>query len=341
MQQVKVHETFKVKFISYTHDGLGVTKINGINKFNETLTNFPIFVENALVGEEAIIELTEVKRSFGKGKIKKLFFDKASKDRIMPKCDIYEKCGGCHLQHMAYPSQLSFKKQRVIDAYERIGGFENPNVLDTKSSNNEFYYRNKVQIPFTFKNGKTICGFYERETHNIIPLNKCYLQSDLATEVVKFIKNLCNELLIKGYVEEDNSGEIKHVLIKESSYNNELMVIIITKDKIIKNFDLLVNKLKNRFKEITSIIQNINSKPTNVILGDESIIHYGNDYIIDKIGDKLFKIGVQSFFQINTYTTDILYQEAFKLANFKKEDIVIDAYSGIGSIGICLSDKSF
>jgi len=296
-------------------------------------------VEGALVGEEGIIELDEVRRSFGKGHIKKLFLDKASSDRVMPKCDIYDKCGGCHLQHMLYNAQLEFKKQRVIDAYKRIGGFDNVNVLDTLTSNEQFHYRNKVQIPFGYKSNKTISGFYERETHRIIPITSCYLQSDEATEVIKFIKNLCNEFKIKGYDEETRQGDIKHVLIKESSINHELMVILITKQKEIRYLDNLVTKLKNRFSQITSIIQNINPKETNVILGEDDIVLFGNDYIIDKIGEKTFKIGVKSFFQINSYTTNLLYQKAIEMAQFKPTDTIIDSYSGIGSIGITIGSN--
>ena len=216
-------ETFKVKFTSYTHDGLGVCKLNGKNKFNDELINFPIFVENALVGEEGIIEIDEVHKSFGKGHLKKLFMDKASIDRTMPRCAIYEDCGGCHLMHMKYEAQLRFKKQRVIDAFNKIGGFTSFNVLDPLPSYDQYHYRNKVQIPFGFTNNKTICGFYRRNTHEIIPLDQCYLQTDVATNIVKYVKNLCNELMIKGYDETTSSGDIKHVLIKESNLNNEIM----------------------------------------------------------------------------------------------------------------------
>ena len=256
MNIIKEKETFKVKFSSYTHDGLAIAKINGINKFNEELTNFPIFVENALIDEEAIIELDQIKRSFGKGHIKKLFIDKASKNRVMPKCLIYENCGGCHLQHMNYNAQLEFKTQRVIDAFTKIGGFTEVNVKQCLPSSEQYYYRNKVQIPFGFQNGKTVCGFYKRETHEIIPLISCYLQEELVSDIVKFIKNLCNELLIKGYNELELKGDIRHVLIKTAIHDSlkQIMVVIVTTRKEIKNFDILINKLKNKFSNITSII---------------------------------------------------------------------------------------
>ena len=339
MNKIEKQATFKVKFTSYTHDGLGVCKINGINKFGDELINFPIFVENALINEEGIIEITEVHKTFGLGKIKKLFIDKLSNKRVDVKCPIYDDCGGCHLLHMSYDAQMEFKRQRVIDAFERIGGFEKPNVLPTIKSENQFNYRNKVQIPFGFKNKKTICGFYKRESHDIIPLTNCLLQSDTATEIVKFIKNICNELMIKGFDEETKTGDIKHVLIKESSSNQEIMVVFVTKTKLIKNFDVLVNKLTSKFNQIVSIYQNINKEDTNVILGDTNILLYGKEHITDEILNRQFIIGPMSFFQVNTKTTSKLYQTAINMGKFNKNDIVIDAYSGIGTIGISISNQ--
>ena len=332
-------ETFKVKFTSYTHDGLGICKLNGKNKFNDELINFPIFVENALVSEEGIIEIDEVHKSFGKGHLKKLFMDKVSNDRTMPRCPIYEDCGGCHLMHMKYDAQLRFKKQRVIDAFSKIGGFTDFNVLDPLPSFDQYHYRNKVQIPFGFKNNKTICGFYRRNTHEIIPLDECFLQTNDATNIVKYIKNLCNELMIKGYDEDTKDGEIKHVLIKESNANNEIMITIVTKTKTIKNFDLLIQKIIKRYSQVVSIIQNINPNSTNVILGEQNILRYGKPYIVDEILNHKFYIGPMSFFQVNSKTTSLLYSTAIAMGNLKKSDRVIDAYSGIGTIGICLSEK--
>lgn len=339
MNKIEKQSTLKVKFTSYTHDGLGVAKVNGFNKFNEELINFPFFVENALINEEGIIEITEVHKTFGLGKIKKLFPDKLSKERVDPKCPIYDECGGCHLLHMSYDAQLAFKKQRVIDAFKKIGGFENPQVLDPIKSVNQFHYRNKVQIPFGFVNKKTVCGFYKRESHDIIPLDSCLLQSELTTNIVKFVKNICNELMIRGYDESTNTGDIKHVLLKESTKNNEIMLTLVTKEKQIKNLDLLVKKIVDKFSNVTSVIQNINKEKTNVILGDTNVLLFGKNYIVDEILGHDFLIGPMSFFQVNTKTTSLLYQTAINLGHFSKNEVVIDAYSGIGTIGICLSDK--
>ena len=196
---IKVGEKFKVQFVSMTHDGRGVCKLEGKNKYGDELVNFPIFVDKAITNEEGIIELTEVKKTLGNAKIVKIFKDKTSPYRIEPICPIYNECGGCHLMHMNYEGQLKFKRGMVKQTLEKIGGFKEIKVASVIPSLDIFKYRNKVQIPFGSKKNKTVCGFYKNQTHEIIPLESCFIQSDEMTEIVKFIRNLCNEYKIKGY----------------------------------------------------------------------------------------------------------------------------------------------
>ena len=339
VKKIQVGEKFKVKFISMTHDGKGVCKINGMLKNESLAENFPIFVNNAISNEEGIIEITSLKKTLGNGKIIKLFKDKTSKYRVEPKCPIYENCGGCHLMHLSYEGQLAFKKSMVKQTMEKIGGFKDLKIKNVIGSVNQDKYRNKVQIPFGTKNNKTICGFYKNASHDIIPLESCYIQSDEMTEIVKFIRNLCNEFKIRGYNEEKHTGDIRHVLVRESKNTNQIMVVLVTLKKDIRNIDEFVKKLVNRHPKITSIMQNINSAQTNVILGEETINLYGKDYIEDILLGYKFKIGTTSFYQVNQQTTELLYSKAIEMAKFKPTDNIIDAYCGIGTIGICASSK--
>ena len=334
---VKVGEKFKVQFVSMTHDARGVCKLNGKNKYGEELTNFPIFVNNAITNEEGIIELTEVKKTLGNAKIVKIFKDKTSPYRVDAICPIYEECGGCHLMHMNYEGQLKFKRSMVKQTLEKIGGFKDIKVSSVIPSKETTKYRNKVQIPFGSKKNKTICGFYKNQTHEIIPLEECYIQSDEMTEIVKFIRNLCNEFRIKGYDEETGTGDIRHVLVRESKTTSEVMVVLVTLRKDIKRLDELVTKLVKRHPKIVSIIHNINDEKTNVVLGKKSYKLYGKNYIEDILLGNKFQIGEKSFYQVNPKTTEDLYSKAISLAKFKPTDNIIDAYCGIGTIGISAS----
>lgn len=336
---IKVGEKFKVEFVSMTHDGRGVCKLNGKNKYGDELVNFPIFVDKAITKEEGIIELTEVKKTLGNAKIVKIFKDKTSPYRVDPICPIYHECGGCHLMHMNYEGQLKFKRGMVKQTLEKIGGFKDLKVAPVIESVDVLKYRNKVQIPFGSKKSKTVCGFYKKESHDIIPLEECYIQSDEMTEIVKFIRNLCNEYKIKGYDEEKGTGDIRHVLVRESTKTNEIMVVLVTLRKEIKNLPDLVTKLVKRHPKIVSIIQNINSEKTNVVLGKKSTKLYGKNSIDDVLLEHTFSIGEKSFYQVNPKTTEILYKKAIEIGKFKKTDNVIDAYCGIGTIGISLAKK--
>lgn len=336
---IKVGETFRVDFVSMTHDGKGVAKLNGKNKYGEELVNFPIFVNGAITNEAGIIEITELKKTLGNGKLVKIFKDKTSPHRVNPICPIYADCGGCHLMHLSYEGQLAFKKVMVKQTLEKIGGLKDIEVRNVLPSVNTLNYRNKVQIPFGEAKRKTVCGFYKNLTHEIIPLESCYIQSDEMTEITKFIRNLCNEFHIKGYNEETKTGDIRHVLVREAKSTNQIMVVLVTLKKEIKGLDELVTKLVNRHPKIVSVIQSINDLDTNVVLGKKSYVLYGDDNIEDILLNHRFRIGHTSFYQVNHDTCEVLYKTAIKMAKLKETDNVIDAYCGIGTIGISLAEK--
>ena len=336
---IKVGETFRVDFVSMTHDGMGICKLNGKNKFGEQLENFPIFVKNAITNEAGIIEITSLKRSFGTGKLVKIFKDKTSPHRCTPICPIYESCGGCHIMHLTYPGQLAFKTVIVKQTLEKIGGLKDIKVMPTLASVDNLKYRNKVQIPFGTVKNKTVCGFYKNQSHEIIPLEECYIQSDEMTEIVKFIRNLCNEFHIKGYDETTKAGELRHALVRESKQNNEVMVVLVTTKKELPVLKELAQKLVKRHPSVVSVIQNINSEETNVVLGKKNILIYGKETITDTLLGHSFVISPNSFYQVNPKTTALLYQKAIQAAKLQKTDNVIDAYCGIGTIGISLAEK--
>lgn len=339
LKVIQKGEKYKVEFISMTHDARGVCKLTGIDVTGKLLENYPVFVEGAIVGEGGMIEIIEMKKSYGIGQIVRIFKDKRSPNRVNPICPLFGECGGCQLMHLSYEGQLSFKKGMVRETLRKIGGFEKIRINDVIGMEDPTKYRNKVQVPFGEIKGKAACGFYKLNTHEIIPLDNCSIQTDEMTEIVKFIKNLCNEYHIRGYNEKINKGDIRHVLIRESIKTGEIMVILICTKSEYPELDELVNKLIKRHPRIVSVMMNVNKYQTNTILGNYFKVLYGRNYIIDELCGLKFKIGCRSFYQVNAYQTEKLYNQAITVGNFKETDVVIDAYCGIGTIGSAIAKK--
>lgn len=340
---LEVGERFKVAFSGYTHEGLAIAKINGKDRKGVEYTNFPLFVFGALNDELGFVEITRMNKTYAYAKMLRLFDENRSKDRNKPICPHYSECGGCNLMHMTYKGQLNFKQMMVESTLKKIGGISDftiqPIVGDLQ---NAMYYRNKVQVPVAYINNKTLCGFYKRETHHIIPLEECYIQPTESTKLVKFVKNVCQECGVKGIAYKEETGTLKHILVRKNHIQSEYMVVLVvnkrefaTEEKI----KLIVKKITLKFPNVVSIIANINPKIGNTILGDECITLYGKNYIIDTLCDLQFMIGPKSFYQVNHDMCEKLYQSAIKIANLKTNDIIIDAYCGIGTIGLIAAKK--
>jgi 23S rRNA (uracil1939-C5)-methyltransferase len=304
-----------------THDGMGVCKVEG----------FPIFVPNALKGETAEIKVVKVNKSFAFGKL--ITIKHESPFRKIPICEHFYECGGCNLMHMNYQTQLDFKKYRTEETLRKLGKIETK-VNDTIGMLNPYYYRNKAVIPFGMRKGKMIAGLYKSRSHDIIDMKKCYIMPKVVSDIIKFLKNLFTELKITAYDEETLNGIIRHVVVRNSYKYEEISVTIVTNTEELPFSDLIVTKLVNRYKQIKSIVQNINPEKTNVVMGKKSKLLYGEDFILDEINGIKFKISHRSFYQVNPQQTEHLYQKALEYADLSEDDIVIDAYSGIGTIGL-------
>lgn len=323
---IELGKTYKSQCIDINHEGMGVFKIN----------DFICFAFNSVIGEECLVKIIKINSNYALGEIREIL--KESKNRISPICKHFLECGGCDLMHMKYSSQLDYKKNMVISTLKKIAHIE-LNDLEILGANNLYYYRNKVQVPFSYLNGKTICGFYKKKSHFIIPLSDCFIQPKLTTDIIKFIKNVCDELEIASYDEASHKGNIRTVLVR-NTHDNKYMVVLVSSKKDIPNLDKLVDKTINHFKEIESIILNIQDKPNNTILGDDSFVLYGKDEIIDTILGKDYKLSHKSFLQINHEQTEVLYRIIKDFSNLNNSEIVLDAYCGVGSIGLSLADKA-
>lgn len=322
--------------IGFNHEAQGICKVDGLLDQEEVL-NFTLFVPEMVPGEKGQIEITKLSKSYGYAKVVKIYKDTRSNIRTFPECRNYEKCGGCNIMHMSYLAQLDFKTEMVASTLKKIGGIDDVEIKKTIGMSNPKYYRNKVQVPFRKDRFKTICGFFARDSHNVVPLDECLIQPNLSTEIIKFVRNLCNEYKIEGYNEFDNTGLIRHCLVRtNNNLESVMIVLVLTTDKL-PNKEELINKITSRYKQVKSIIINVNNKKGNTILGDKCITIYGDDFIEDELCGMKFRLGPKSFYQVNHTQTEKLYNTAISLANLSKEDTVVDAYCGIGTIGLIAS----
>ena len=318
------NEFYEVEFIDMTHDGMGVCRIDG----------FPVFVPKALKGEKGIIKLTKVNSNLGFGRLMEL--QHKSPFRKEPICDHYSECGGCNLMHMDYSMQLDFKKYRTAETLRKLGKISTK-VNDAVGMINPYYYRNKAVIPFGEENGKMIAGLYKSRSHDIIDMKKCYIIPKITTDIVKFLKNIFIELNIPAYNENIGTGVIRHIVVRNSYKFDDISVTIVTLTPKLPKKDLIVQRLIARYKRVVSVIHNHNPENTNIVLGKKSKVIYGEDFIRDEINGVLFKVSHRSFYQVNPQQTESLYKKAIEYAELTPNDIVIDAYCGIGTIALSVA----
>ena len=310
--------------VDYTFDGKGIVKGEGIT----------VFVPNIIVGEKAKVEIVHRSNNQTLGVIRELIV--SSDKRVKPKCKISSECGGCALQHMNYESQLKFKQEHVKECLAKIGHI-NMEVNNTLGMDNPYNYRNKTQVPFTCKKGKIRYGFYKQDTHDIVSFDKCLIQTELADEILKYTKELMEKFKIEAYQEDRRKGVVRHVLIRVGVHTDEAMVVFVTNVDNFPNRKLIVKELLKKFPSIKTIVQNINHRDTNVILGEKEFTLFGKGYIEDYILGVKFKISSKSFYQVNPIQTEVLYSKAIEMAKLNSNDLVIDTYCGIGTIGLIAS----
>ena len=277
---------------------------------------------------------TEVKKynTFGKKKAEKKIVVKSEKSL----CPVHGKCGGCQLLDMPYEKQLKQKQKQVnklLKPYcntEKIIGMENP-----------FHYRNKVHAVFGHrKDGTVISGIYQQGTHFIVPVDECLIEDKRADAIIRDIRDLLKSFKIKTYNEDTGYGLFRHVLVRTGHHSGQVMVVLVLGSPILPSKNNFVKALRKLHPEITTIILNVNNQKTSMILGEKETVLYGKGYIEDELCGHIFRISSKSFYQVNTVQTEKLYTKAIELAGLTGKERVIDAYCGIGTIGLIASDKA-
>jgi 23S rRNA (uracil1939-C5)-methyltransferase len=298
-----------------------------------------IFCDGLFPGEEADIEILYQRAGVLFGKVRKLYT--LSKNRIQPRCKVCTSCGGCQYQQINYQTQLEYKTKRVKDSLERIGGFKGIKVNPCIGAKNPYNYRNKIQVPFgKDRNGRIVFGFFKENSHEIIPVKECQIEDKRASSILWSIKELVESMKISIYNENSGKGTLRYVLIRTSYHYDELMVVLVTTEMNFKGQNNFVKALTAEHPEITTIVENVNPRHTNVILGTKEKVLFGPGYIKDSILGLTFNISASSFYQVNPEQVEILYKTALDLVDFNKKEIVLDAYSGVGTIGLIASKNA-
>lgn len=253
------------------------------------------------------------------------------------KCSISKKCGSCQLIEKEYNETLKIKLNKINDLFKKNN--IKYNITEINKSPKTIQYRNKMIVGFKYLNNNIIAGFYEENSHKIVPLDSCLMHSDIQNKIVKEVVTIMKTLKLKPYDEDKKTGLIRYMVIKEAINTKEMMVIIVTAQEIFPGSNEFCKRVRLTDKNIKTIVQNINPRKTSVVLGDKEKILYGNGQISDILLNLKFNITPKSFYQVNPLQTENLYKRVNDYCDFKGDEIIIDAYSGIGTIGIYLSSN--
>ena len=309
-------------------DGEGIGHVDGCT----------LFVKDALIGDVITAKVMKMKKNYGYARLMEILTP--SPDRVEPKCAYHKQCGGCQIQALSYDKQLEYKKKKVLNNLTRIGGLTELPEFDLIGMDEPYCYRNKAQFPFgTDKNGEIVTGFYAGRTHSIISNTKCYLGVEENEQILEIILAHLKKYNIPAYDEQTGKGLLRHVLIRKGFTTGELMVCLILNGTRMPEVKEMVAELV-KIPGMTSITINVNTKQTNVIMGQEMRSVWGQDYITDYIGNVKYQISPLSFFQVNPVQTRKLYERALEYAEVESGETVWDLYCGIGTISLFLAQKA-
>lgn len=318
---MRKNDEYIIEITGTTDEGDGVGRVDG----------FPIFVYGALLGEKVKVHIVKVLKKYAFGKLIEVI--KPIQERVMPECGYFSKCGGCTFWHASYEYELMYKQKKVEDCLGRLGGLD---IKAEKICGCEDYrhYRNKAQFPVT----PFGMGIYARNSHNVIDMNDCLIQSEECEKILKCIRSWMEKNEILPYDEVTDTGVVRHIYVRTGE--NGVQVCLVTRTKKIYKVEKLIADLKKLDVKISGVIQNINSKRTNVVLGEETKLLYGEKYLEDRIGNVRYRISPLSFYQVNKKQTKVLYDIAKEFANLSGSEVVWDMYCGAGTIGLYMADQA-
>lgn len=321
-------KSYELEITSLGHSGEGVGRYHG----------FTVFVPRALPGERVAATVETVKQNYAKARLDAVLAPAPA--RVAPPCPVYERCGGCQLQHLDYPAQLAAKRQAVVDAVTRIGHLEGVTVHPTLGAADPWRYRNKMQFPVGLADGRLAVGCFASASHDIVDIDDCLIQHAANNGVARAVRAALQDLGIPPYDERSGRGVVRHVLGRVGTAGGEVMAVIVTATAALPRKDELVARLRREVPGLVSVVHNVNPQRTNVILGRHTATLWGRDTIADRLGDFVFRISARSFFQVNTAQAAVLYGQAERYAGLTGAETVIDAYCGTGTITLFLARRA-
>lgn len=324
MKHMKKNDHYTVTIMDLTYEGMGVAKIDG----------FPIFVENALPEEEVEIKILKITKKFAFAKVIQWFT--TSEDRVEMTNHAWTQTGITPLQHMAYDAQLLFKQNQVKQCLHKQK-LDDIIVHPTIASKETMHYRNKAQVPIQKIDGSLTTGFYRKNSHDFIALCDFGIQYQAIDEALKVICSILDDYDVSAYDEQTHQGVLRHIIIRQGYYSHEMMVILVTRKKHLFKGEVIAKKIMQLLPNVVSVIQNVNDKKTNVIMGQDFYCLAGKETIQDTMCHHQFQIAAPSFYQVNTPQAEAMYEKALQLACVTKNDIAIDAYCGIGTITLTVA----
>ncbi|SDB06132.1 23S rRNA (uracil1939-C5)-methyltransferase [Streptococcus henryi] len=318
----KKNDVIEVEVVDLTHQGQGVAKVDG----------FVFFIENALPGEKISMRVLKLKKNIGYGKVEDYLSKSPHRNENVDAA--YLRTGIADFGHLAYSEQLKFKRKQVADNLYKTAGISDVEVAETLGMEEPYAYRNKAQVPVRRVNGQLETGFFRKNSHDLMPIEDFYIQDKEIDKLILFVRDLLRRFDIKPYDEKEQTGLIRNLVVRRGHYSGQIMLVFVTTRPKVFRIEQMIEKIVAEFPAVKSIIQNINDKNTNAIFGSEFRTLYGSDTIEDTMLGNRYAISAQSFYQVNTVMAEKLYQTAIDFSDLTENDIVVDAYSGIGTIGL-------
>lgn len=324
-----IPEVLEVKIEKLSNLGFGITKVDG----------YVIFVEGACPDDVVKIRVGKKNKTYANAKVLEII--KPSPYRVTPFCPMQKVCGACQLQFIDYKYQLKLKKEIVIDAMHSICGSE-IEIKDVIPSPKDREYRHKIQYPVseTQNSKRILAGYYKPASHELVNIKYCPIQPAYCDNIIEFIRTVAQEEGLAGYNEKKHNGDLRHIVIRTSNYNQKsLVVLVVNSTKVFDKLKKLAHRIYTELENIAGVMVNFNSKKTNLILGENTELVEGEEFIEEKLCDKIFKVGAKTFFQVNPSSANNIFE--FVKEHISKnfdQPLVLDAYAGITAFGICLSD---